>query len=97
VERGRSALRAREGRGGWGGGTEKRMEAARAVEEDEKGGEEEEGVESLLSPGQIRMFEREQEDMVKFYNSELLKIRFVVYPNIPFALTSPKPSRVLAR
>jgi hypothetical protein len=43
------------------------------------------------------MFEREQEDMVKFYNSELLKIRFVVYPNIPFALTSPKPSRVLAR
>jgi syntaxin 18 len=92
VERGRSALRAREraGRGAaadagrGGGGAAARMEAARAVaaEGEERDGEDG-GVESLLSPGQIRMFEREQEDMVKFYNSELLKIRYRPSPSPP--------------
>jgi hypothetical protein len=91
-ERGRSALHMQQqrrqqrvgGDAGWraGGETEARMEAARAVraEDEEK---KEEGVESLLSPDQIRVFEREQEDMVKFYNSELLKIRFVPFPLPP--------------
>jgi syntaxin 18 len=34
------------------------------------------GIESMLSPEQIQMFESEQEDMVKYYNSELQKIRY---------------------
>jgi syntaxin 18 len=122
VERGRSALRARERRaaaaGGGGGGVAgdarwargggdaaARMEAARAVgvEDEKREGEEEAGVESLLSPGQIRMFEREQEEMVKFYNSELLKIRYGLLPlavvplfdlsDHPTARSSPPSSR----
>ena len=50
--------------------------------EGEKADGEDGGVESMLSPGQIRMFEREQEDMVKFYNSELLKIRYRPSPSL---------------
>jgi len=35
-------------------------------------------INDLLSPEQVQMFEEEQEDIVKYYNSELQKIRFVV-------------------
>jgi syntaxin 18 len=45
-------------------------------EENEKKGQDP-GIASLLSPEQIQMFETEQEDMVRFYNSELLKIRYL--------------------
>jgi syntaxin 18 len=34
-------------------------------------------IESLLSPEQIQLFESEQEDMVKYFNSELQKITWV--------------------
>lgn len=44
-------------------------------EEKEKSGS---GIESMLSPEQIQMFESEQEDMIKYYNSELQKIRYVL-------------------
>jgi syntaxin 18 len=34
-------------------------------------------LDSLLSPEQVQMFEQEQEDMVRYFNSELQKIRYV--------------------
>lgn len=34
-------------------------------------------IESSLSPEQIQLFEREQEDMLKHYNSELDKIKYI--------------------
>jgi hypothetical protein len=37
------------------------------------------GIASLLSPEQIQLFETEQEDMVRYYNSELLKIRYFLF------------------
>jgi syntaxin 18 len=54
--------------------------AYKAVEIEQES--QQQSLDSLLSPEQIQMFEREQDSMVKFYNSELQKIRFVT-PSLP--------------
>jgi hypothetical protein len=53
-----------------------------AVElEDESRERQDRDLDALLSPEQMQMFEREQNDMVKHYNSELQKIRCVQNPH----------------
>jgi syntaxin 18 len=46
--------------------------------------EEEQGrrkTDDVLSPEQVQMFEQEQEDMVKYFNSELQKLRYLTPPS----------------
>lgn len=47
------------------------------------------GFQSTLSPEQIQMFETEQEDMVKHYNSELQKIRYVIISRLEVLANPP--------
>jgi syntaxin 18 len=53
-----------------------------SVELEKDQAQERAAMESSLSPEQIQLFEREQEDMLKHYNSELNKIKYL----IPFPL-----------
>jgi syntaxin 18 len=42
-----------------------------------------EAMEAMLSPEQIQLFEQEQQDMLRHYNSELNKIKYVVTSFLP--------------
>jgi syntaxin 18 len=59
---------------------------AAGVVEIERESSQQQSLNELLSPEQIQMFEKEQDSMVKFYNSELQKIKFVVFYIFRFEL-----------
>jgi syntaxin 18 len=59
-------------------GIDGQTNAAGAVEIERES--QQQSLNELLSPEQIQMFEKEQDSMVKFYNSELQKIKFVTFP-----------------
>jgi syntaxin 18 len=48
-----------------------------AMDLEKEQAEERKAMESSLSPEQIQLFEREQEDMLRHYNSELNKIKYM--------------------
>lgn len=78
VERSRSILYKTRGPGisdgiGVSGGSSNYLSATELEKEQ---GQERKAMESSLSPEQIQLFEREQEDMLKHYNSELNKIKY---------------------
>lgn len=84
VERSRSILYKARGPGlvdgigtGTGGSTANYLSATDLENEQRQ---ERAAMESSLSPEQIQLFEREQEDMLKHYNSELNKIRYISLP-----------------
>jgi syntaxin 18 len=58
-------------------GIDGQANAAGAVEIERES--QQQSLNELLSPEQIQMFEKEQDSMVKFYNSELQKIKFVTF------------------
>lgn len=80
VERSRSILYKARGPGlvdGTGiNGSSSKYLSATDLETEQR--QERAAMESSLSPEQIQLFEREQEDMLKHYNSELDKIKYSV-------------------
>lgn len=88
VERSRSILYKARGPGtsglvdgiGVSGGSASYLSATDLEKEQ---GQERQAIESSLSPEQIQLFEREQEDMLRHYNSELNKIKYTTPFHLP--------------
>jgi syntaxin 18 len=70
-----------EGQPGFSGSSYGSVNAIELEEESRE--RQDRALDSLLSPEQMQMFEREQNDMVKHYNSELQKIRYVSLNILP--------------